>query len=172
MFSGVLRIPLPFSDWLRRPSICEMLFKISCSHWFLLVNELVTGVCIDYLNLLAVCNMTDHSGIFEVFLGPHEYLGSFLSSSISFFFHQGRIPKCGARQMYYWWGALWFQVPHAYAITVLAQVHLCLPSPETSMEYFGEHWHKEVDYVRVPTLSTPWDLKQTVCHPMCTTIFA
>lgn len=153
-----------------------MLFQFSCCYWCLLVNGLVTGVCIDYLNLLAVCNIIDHSGISGVFLGPHVYLGSCLSSSISlffFFFNQGRIPKCGARQMCYcvtW--ALWCQVPQAYAITVLAQIHLFLRSPETSMEYFGEHWHKEVDCVLFPTLSMSWDLKQTVCHPVCTTMFA
>lgn len=153
-----------------------MLFKFSCCYWFLLVNGLVTHVCIDYLNLLAVCNIIDHSGISRVFLGPHEYLGSCLISSISFFFfffHQGRIPKCGARQMCYcvaW--ALCSQVPQAYAITVVARIHLFLRSPQTSMEYFGEHWHKEVDYVLFPTLSMSRDLKQTVCHPVCTTMFA
>lgn len=146
--SGVLRIPLPFSDWLRPPFVCKMQFKFTCCHWLLLVNGLVTGVCSDYLNLLAVCNIIDHSGIFGLFSGPHEYLGLCLSSSIPpFFFHQGRIPK--------WWQADVF-------------VDLCLWSPETSMEYFGEYWHKEVGYVLFPTLCVSRDLKQTVCHLVCT----
>lgn len=147
MFPGVLRIPLTLSDWLRPPSLCKMLFKFSCCHWLLLVNGLVTGVCSDYLNQSAVCSIMEYLGYFKT-----SYLGSCLSSSLSFFFHQGRIPKCAARQVYCWWGALWSQVPQECATTVLAQILLCLQSSETSMEYFGEHWHKEVDYVLFPTL--------------------